>query len=182
MTRPLARRQPSRLAGEMEQNGILEALGAAGRVRTDGRQSAAAVEIARGAMRLMRSLGLACVPEVVLASGRRADLVAVCPKGRIWIVEIKSCLADFRADHKWEDYRTHCDRLYFAVDSRFPLEVIPEEAGLIMADRYGAQIMRDPEEHSLAGATRRHMALHLAHTTALRLHRLCDPDLGDEAA
>lgn len=164
----------------MEQNRILEAFAPASRLRPDGRQSVAATDIARGSMRLMRSLGLACVPEVPLSSGRRADLVAFCPKGRIWIVEIKSCLADFQTDRKWQHYRAHCDRLYFAVDERFPVEVIPEEAGLILADRYGAQVVREPDEHPLAGATRRQLALHLAHTTALRLHRLCDPEAGDD--
>jgi hypothetical protein len=164
----------------MEQNEILTGLSPAERLRPDGRQSPRASDIARGTMRLMRSLGLSCVPELPLASGRRADLVAFCPKGRIWIVEIKSCLADFRADQKWEDYREHCDRLYFAVDPDFPLELIPEDAGLILADRYGAQILREPEEHVLAGATRRSMALHLAHTTAHRLHTLCDPEIAVE--
>jgi hypothetical protein len=165
----------------MEQPGILAQFAPAQHLKPDGRQSVPAGDIARGAMRLMRSLGLACVPEVPLASGRRADLVAFCPKGRIWILEIKSCLADYQADRKWESYRAHCDRLYFAVDERFPLDIIPEEAGLILADRYGAQVLREPDEHPLAGATRRQMALHLAHTTALRLHRLCDPDRDGDA-
>ena len=162
----------------MEQNEILIALSPAERLKPDGRQSPRASDIARGTMRLMRSLGLSCVPELPLASGRRADLVAFCPKGRIWIVEIKSCLADFQADNKWEDYRMHCDRLYFAVDPDFPKDIIPDEAGLILADRYGAQVLREPDEHILNGSTRRMMALHLAHTTAHRLHMLCDPELG----
>ena len=161
----------------MEQTEILSRLAPAERLRPDGRQSPRAADIARGTMRLMRSLGLSCVPELPLASGRRADLVAFCPKGRIWIVEIKSCLADFQTDQKWEDYREHCDRLYFAVDPDFPQTVIPDEAGLILADRYGAQILREPDEHPLNGSTRRMMALQLAHTTANRLHLLCDPDL-----
>jgi hypothetical protein len=161
----------------MEQTGILSGLAPELRVRADGRQSPRACDIARGTMRLMRSLGLSCVPELPLASGRRADLVAFCPKGRIWIVEIKSCLADFQTDQKWEDYRAHCDRLYFAIDPDFPRDVIPDEAGLILADRYGAQILREPDEHPLNGSTRRMMALHLAHTTAHRLHALCDPEI-----
>ncbi|MGQ4274451.1 MmcB family DNA repair protein [Terrihabitans sp. B22-R8] len=163
----------------MEQNVILSAFAPERRLRPDGRQSLAASDIARGTMRLMRSLGLACVPEVPLASGRRADLVAFCPKGRIWIVEIKSCLADFHSDRKWQDYRAHCDRLYFAVDCRFPADVLPEDAGLILADRYEGQVVREAQEHPVPAATRRQLALHLAHTTALRLHRLCDPEVVD---
>jgi len=161
----------------MEQNRILSDLAPELKWRADGRQSPRASDIARGTMRLMRGLGFSCVPELPLSSGRRADLVAFCPKGRIWIVEVKSCLADFQADRKWADYRAHCDRLYFAVDPDFPLDVLPGETGLILADRYGAQVLRDPDEHPLPGATRRMMALHLAHTTAQRLHLLCDPDL-----
>src|SRR6201997_4287470 len=81
---------------------------------TDGRQSETALAVARGTARLLRSLGFACISELALPSGRRADLVALNERGEIWIVEIKSSVEDLRADHKWEDYRTHCDRLFFA--------------------------------------------------------------------
>src|SRR5262245_31939179 len=80
----------------------------------EGRQSETALAIARGTARLWRSLGFSTVAELPLPSGRRADLVALNERGDIWIVEIKSSLADLRADTKWEDYRFHCDRLFFA--------------------------------------------------------------------
>src|SRR5438132_9397410 len=84
----------------------------------DGRQSPTALAIARGTTRLLHSLGFSAVSELPLASGRRADLVALGAKGDVWIVEIKSSIADFRADQKWMDYRRHCDRLFFATTLR----------------------------------------------------------------
>src|SRR4029079_9888581 len=95
----------------------------------DGRQSATALKIARGTTRLLHSLGLSVVSELSLASGRRADLVALGGAGEIWIVEIKSSVADFRADQKWIDYRLHCDRLFFATSLDVPREIFPADAG-----------------------------------------------------
>ena len=43
------------------------------------------------------------VNEVTLANGRRADVLAIGRNGEIWIVEIKSSIADFRADQKWPE-------------------------------------------------------------------------------
>jgi hypothetical protein len=78
----------------------------------DGRQSPTALAVARGTTRLLHSLGFSVVSELPLASGRRADLVALGADGEVWIVEIKSSIADLRADQKWIDYRLHCDRLF----------------------------------------------------------------------
>ena len=96
----------------------------------DGRQSEAALAIARGTSRLLLSLGFSCVAELPLASGRRADLVGLDASGEIWIVEIKSSVADFRADQKWQDYRLHCDRLFFATAMEVPAEIFPPDTGL----------------------------------------------------
>ena len=100
----------------------------------DRRQSETALAIARGTARLLRSLGFSCVSELPLPSGRRADLVALNERGEIWIVEIKSSVEDLRADQKWQDYRAHCDRLFFAFLQDLPCEIFPEETGLIIAD------------------------------------------------
>src|SRR5262249_2496919 len=84
----------------------------------DGRPSCGAqatFEVCRGAARLLRAHGLAVVSELSLANARRADLAGVTAAGEIWIVEIKSCLADLRADQKWPEYRDFCDRFLFAV-------------------------------------------------------------------
>lgn len=144
----------------------------------DGRQSATALEVQRGAGRLLCALGFCVVTEMPLPSGRRADLVALSPAGDLWIVEIKSSPADLRADRKWPDYRRHCDRLYFAAPATMDQALFPHEAGLMMADAHGAEILRDPQEHRLAGATRRAMTLRFARLAALRLHSLRDPLAG----
>ena len=91
----------------------------------DGRQSETALAVARGTARLLHAHGFCVVSELPLPSGRRADLVALDAGGEIWIVEIKSSVADFRADQKWQDYRAHCDRLFFATCMEVPCEIFP---------------------------------------------------------
>jgi hypothetical protein len=144
-------------------------------VRPDGRQSVAALAVCTGTRRLLAGLGYASVTELTLASGRRADIIALGQDGCVWIVEVKSCLADFRADAKWPDYGEFCDRFFFAVSDSFPAQVIPEKAGLIVADAYGAAIVRDAPEHKLAGARRKAVTLRFAHMAANRHHMLVDP-------
>jgi hypothetical protein len=141
----------------------------------DGRQSPTALAVARGTQRLLVAHGLTCIGELPLASGRRADLVALRHDGEIWIVEIKSSIEDFRVDQKWPDYRLHCDRLFFATAAHVPTEIFPEDAGLIVADAYGAELLREAPEHRLHAATRRSMMLAFAHAAARRLQALSDP-------
>lgn len=143
----------------------------------DGRQSETALLVARGTRRLLRSRKFATLTELPLASGRRADIVALASDATILIVEIKSSIADFRADAKWPDYRAHCDRLYFAISDQIPPEIMPEDAGLIVADGFGAEILREAPDHRLAAATRRSMLLRFAHAAAHRLHGLSDPEI-----
>jgi hypothetical protein len=120
-------------------------------------------------------LGFAVVSELPLASGRRADLVALGSDGELWIVEIKSSIADFRADEKWIDYRRHCDRLFFATTLDVPCEIFPPDAGLIVADAFGASLKCEAPEHRLHAATRKSMMLAFARAAALRLAALADP-------
>jgi len=141
----------------------------------DGRQSATALAIARGTARYLHALGYCVVSELPLPSGRRADLVALGGDGEIIIVEIKSSVADLRADQKWTDYRLHCDRLFFATVIDVPCEIFPREAGLIVADAFGATIMSEAPEHRLPAATRKSIMLRFAHAAALRLQALVDP-------
>ena len=141
----------------------------------DGRQSPTALAVARGTTRLLHSLGLCVVSELTLASGRRADLVALAPDGTIWIVEIKSSIADFRVDQKWTDYRMHCDRLFFATTIDVPENIFPKDAGLIVADAFGAEIISEAPEHRLHASTRKSMMLSIARAAALRLQSLIDP-------
>ena len=143
----------------------------------DGRQSETALMVARGTRRLLRNLGFASVTELTLASHRRADLVALGDDGTIWIIEIKSSVEDFRVDQKWPDYRQHCDRLFFAIPESVPHEIMPEDAGLILADSYGAAVLREAPEHRLAAATRKAMLVRVARTASERLYRLADPGI-----
>lgn len=147
------------------------------RLPKDGRQSDAALAIARGTRRLLRARRFSTVTELPLASGRRADIVALAEDGTFLIVEIKSCIADFRADSKWPDYRLHCDKLYFAISAETPPEIMPDDAGLIIADEFGAEILREAPDHRLPSATRRAMLLRFAHAAAHRLHGLADPEI-----
>lgn len=148
----------------------------------DGRQSPEAAAIQRGVCRALLALGHSVVTELVLQGGRRADVVGLSAGGQIWIVEIKSCLADFQADAKWWEYAGHCDRLYFAVNAEFPVDVLPQGAGLLLADRFGAEFMRHPaelpKESRLTAARRKSMTLSFARSAALRLQRQLDPFCG----
>lgn len=136
----------------------------------------AALQIARGTGRYFRALNCGVMAELPLADGRRCDLMALDPRGDIAIVEIKSCLADFRCDQKWPEYRQWCDRFYFAVDSAFPLALIPEDCGLILADRFGAEMLREAPEHRLSAARRKAVTLRFARCCAFRLHEAFDPE------
>ncbi|SMP36555.1 hypothetical protein SAMN06265374_4188 [Roseibium denhamense] len=142
----------------------------------DGRQSPAAQKVWRGTARMLRQYKFACLPEVTLGSGRRADLLALGPKHELLIVEVKSSVADFRADTKWPDYRQHCDQFYFATHPDVPLEIFPEEAGLILADGFGAEIIREAPGHRIPPATRKAVILRFARHAANRLHDLLDPE------
>ncbi len=142
---------------------------------TDGRQSEQAAAVQRGTCRMLRSMGLASVTELPLANGRRADIMAMDRKGDITIIEIKSSIADFRADSKWPEYRDFCDLLYFAIPAEVPPEIMPEDAGLIIADRFGAEILRPAAEHRLAAARRKAVTLRFARACALRLQGVNDP-------
>jgi hypothetical protein len=136
-----------------------------------------ALAIARGTRRLLRNLRFSTLTELPLASGHRADVVALAADGTILIVEIKSSLADFRADAKWQNYRAYCDRLYFAISHNLAPEIMPEDAGLIVADAFGAAVVCDAPEHRLVAARRRAMLMRFAHAAAHRLHGLSDPEI-----
>ena len=144
-------------------------------IPVDGRQSQTALKVARGTARLLHAHGFCVVSELPLASGRRADLVALGADGEIWIVEIKSSVADFRADQKWMDYRMHCDRLFFATTTEVPCEIFPPDTGLIVADGFGAAILCEAPEHRLHASTRKSMMLTIARAASLRLQSLIDP-------
>ncbi len=141
----------------------------------DGADPLVAADVARGVARLLLRHDWLAIPEVPLGNSRRADLLALCPKGLITIIEIKVSRADLLGDSKWPDYLGYCDRYFWAVPSGFDLslferpELMPERAGLIVADRYDAVMLREAETHPLAGARRKAETLRFARRAARRL-------------
>ena len=131
--------------------------------------------IRRASALLCLRLGWSALHEVKLPSGRRADLLALRPDGGFVVIEVKSGARDFQADTKWPDYRDYCDALFFAVDTDFPRELLPEDAGLIVADAANADILREAPSHSLAPARRRALLHRFAMLAADRLAALEDP-------
>jgi hypothetical protein len=134
--------------------------------------------LARGVCRALDQLGYASLLEFPLANGRRADILALGQKGELLIIEIKSSVADFRADRKWAFYREYADRLYFAVPNEFPAVLIPEECGLIVADAFGAAVLRHGTLTPLAAGRRRALTLRFGLAAASRLRRHLDPEAG----
>jgi len=141
----------------------------------DGRQSANAAMVMRGVQRLLRAHRFESITELPLRNGRRADVMALSGEGRVHIIEVKSSLIDFRTDQKWGDYLEFCDRFYFATHAGVPLEIFPEQCGLIVADQFGAEILREAPEHPLNAARRKAVLVSFARTAAGRLHGLYDP-------
>lgn len=133
--------------------------------------------ITRGVRRWLASLGMASVTEFTLKTGRRADVMAVDPAGEMTIVEVKSSIADFRADRKWHEYAPFCDRFYFAVGETFPVDILPDHSGILVADAYGAVVLRDAPAMKMAGARRKALTLRLAMIAGARLHLAEDPGL-----
>lgn len=131
--------------------------------------------LARGVARALNDLGFAPICEFVIARGLRVDVLALGPKGEVWIVECKSCLADFRCDKKWQSYLPWCDQFFWAVDADFPRDVLPKGHGLILADRYGAELVQMGAEARLAPARPKTITLAVARTGLWRLHQAADP-------
>jgi hypothetical protein len=126
------------------------------------------VEVTRGAARLLVGLGFAPLAEVCLPNGRRADLMALGPRGEIAIVEVKSSLEDFRVDRKWGEYAPFCELFYFAVAPSFPRQILPGGPGLIVADGFGGAILNDSPVTPLAPARRKALTLAFARLAAMR--------------
>ncbi|MCR6629788.1 MAG: MmcB family DNA repair protein [Magnetospirillum sp.] len=131
--------------------------------------------LARGAARHLANMGAGVVAEFRLPSGRRLDLLALLPDGRLWAVEVKSGIEDFLADRKWSDYLDWCDALFFCVDPAFPLALVPEAAGVLVADSFDAQVLRQAPAHSLHPSRRKAMTLRFGLVAARRLQGAEDP-------
>lgn len=124
--------------------------------------------VTRGAARLLGAMGYAPLLEVRLPNGRRADIMALGPKGQIAIVEVKSSLEDYLADRKWVNYLAYCDMFAFAVAPEFPKDVLPGEPGIIVADAFDGAMIRDPPSNTLSGPRRKAITLAFARLAAIR--------------
>lgn len=131
--------------------------------------------LARGVARHLRTLDFASVEELVPVRGLRVDVMALGPKAEIWIIECKSSRVDFQTDTKWQGYLEWADRFFWAVDQDFSTELLPEDTGLIIADGYGAEIIRMSPEVKLSGPRRKQMLVKFARHGAMRAQAMRDP-------
>ena len=129
-------------------------------------------DIARGTARLFQDMGFETLAELRLASGRRVDVIGLDGRGRFVVAEVKSGVADWRADDKWPEYLPFCDWLYVAVGPAFPLDRLPAEVGVVVADRYGGEVARPAPKGRMAAAERRRQTVLFARAASGRLRRL----------
>jgi len=141
------------------------------------RNTKAAKGMAQGITRLMRNRDETCLTEFTLKTGRRVDVIALNRKGLFTVIEIKSSVSDFRSDNKWHEYLEFCDRFYFAVPIKFPTKILPTRCGLMVADGYGAEILRDSKSGSMNATRRKALTLRFARTAAARLMQLTKPPI-----
>ena len=134
-----------------------------------------AEDITRGVCRYLCTLGYSPLTEFKLTSNRRVDVMGLNSKGFFIVIEVKSSVADFRSDDKWRDYLPFADQMYFAVANGFPIEILPEECGLMIADAYNAAILREAEIVRVNAARRKTQHVQFAKTAASRLYRMNDP-------
>ena len=145
--------------------------------RLDRQDEQVSGTVSRGVCRLLHNMGYGALTEFRLGNGRRADVFGLNNKGDVVIVEIKLSVADFRGDEKWPEYLPHCDRFYFAVAEAFPHELIPQSAGLIVADRFGGAVVREAAPKRMATALKNKEIRRFALYAANRLRRLQDPGI-----
>ncbi len=135
--------------------------------------------VTRGAARLLENLGQGVLTEFSLATGRRVDVIGIDRAGTVTVIEVKASVADFRGDRKWREYLDFCDRFYFAVAADFPRDLLPDDdiCGVIIADRFGAEILREAATEKLSAARRKAVTLRFARTASQRLQSMLDPGL-----
>jgi len=135
------------------------------------------LNVTRGVQRCLYAKGYAPLTEFILPNGGRLDIAALGPGGDIVAIEVKTSLADLRGNRKWQSYLEYCERFYFAVPVDFLVEAVPEEPGLMVADRWGAEIVRESPVTQIAPARRKALTLSFARVAAERLARAADPSL-----
>jgi len=140
-----------------------------------GERSDLAIGLARGVGRMLGHHGFVWMTEFTLRSGRRVDVIGLDAKGRIAVVEVKSSIEDFRSDQKWPEYLDFCDAFYFAVAENFPMDVLPDDVGLIVADSFSAAILRESPPLALNASRRKALVLQFAQVAGRRLTSFTDP-------
>ena len=131
--------------------------------------------VTRGVCRMLDETGFASLTEFRLTNRRRVDVMALGPDGSVVIIEVKSTVEDFRGDGKWPDYLPYCEQFYFAVPRDFPVHILPDDCGLMVADGFGAVIRREPPMRKLNGTRKHHQLLRFAQIAGARLQALRDP-------
>ena len=134
-------------------------------------------DISRGTCRYLKNLGYSSLTEFKLQSKRRVDVIGLNQAGKFLIIEIKSSVSDLKADKKWGEYIPFADEMYFAVANGFPLEIIPDECGIMIADAYNAAIVRQSPLRNLHKSRRQNQIKQFARTASDRLHQLKDPNI-----
>ena len=125
----------------------------------------------------MLTFGFAALPEMSLTNGRRADVVGLSAAGddldrRGEVVPGRLC-ASTRSGRSTVIFPTRCSSRWRRAS---PSTILPADTGLILADRYGGEIVRPAPETRLAAARRKAMTLRFARIAAAGLQAL-DPDL-----
>ena len=70
----------------------------------------------------------------------RADLMEVTKENRLIIYEVKSSMADYRSDNKWQGYLKHCELLYFIAPTKVAKvikEETPSNVGVYATNEFG---------------------------------------------
>ena len=133
--------------------------------------------IARGVMRHFSQIGLSSLSEFSPARGLRVDIITLGMANEIWIVECKSCQSDFKSDKKWQNYLDWCDRYFWAVEANFPIDILPPDTGVIIADAYDASILREAPLNKLSIARRKKIIKSIAKSACNRLLTHTDPKI-----
>ena len=133
--------------------------------------------IARGVCRHLKQYNFSCLEEFVPIKGSRVDIIAIGPRGEIWIIECKSSPADYNQDQKWENYLPYCDRYFWAVPQNFPTNILPAKDGLMIADQYDAEIVRYGQECKISPQKRKVITTKIARNASDRLRLLLDPSV-----
>ena len=133
--------------------------------------------IARGVMRHFAQIGMSSLSEFSPARGLRVDIITLGMLDEIWIVECKSGQSDFKSDKKWQNYLDWCDRYFWAVDGKFPIDILPSDTGVIIADAYDASILREAPLNKLPAARRKKITKSIAISACNRLLKHTDPKM-----